>query len=275
MVYHSRSQKLAHWTTPFICFFCGHALAQENTSSTAATWRYSIAMEANYWGANGSIINSTTSSETVTQSFYATDESLDLPRIVSPYIALQAHYKRWTFGVDYLDINYPTTQGYGQASAEVDSAGGFVNIPLTSNINLNMLLGRMSYRFVDVENSLLSVGVGLGMVDILFIAELLEEVTFKYKEDTPFATVDILMENRVDRFTYGFAVSASYADFEGISESYLDYKLIFGYQLAPYLDVTAGFRHADIAFNIEYTRSEILADISFRGPYLGLKFLLE
>ena len=110
---------------------------------------------------SGEIVRQTSITDNIFGDLVATDESMNLGSSDTFTIAAGVNYKRWGLGVNYLPTDYS-----GQGSALVGLGGSqavtMVRTALNTDINVDMLLGNVTYDFIQTENMTFGVGVGFG-----------------------------------------------------------------------------------------------------------------
>ena len=251
------------WSTPYLN---GSTGANQN-------WAVSLSSEVNSRHLEGTLVNRSNISENqVFGTFLATGDSMNLGREYATTVYVSARYNKWVFGFQYLPTSF-SGLGTAQAELEVENFGGFVSVPVESDIRVDMLFGKVSYNLINEEDRVFGIGLGVGQLHIDLNVTPDVGSYLIYREKQPFGYLNFHMANRHERFYYGFTINAIKIKFEEIAENFSDYKIDFGYRMidtAVKWDILAGYRLMNIEFDMHFPPNTTSADVQLKGPFLGL-----
>jgi hypothetical protein len=208
--------------------------------------------------------------------FIATADSLGLGRADGFQENVELRWKRWAFGVNYV----PTSvSGQGTATSGLQIGSGpiiAVGTPMTTTIDVSMLLGTAYYFVVQKSDMELGLGLGFGKtsIDVAFVPALGQPSG--YDGNTPFGFLSVRMINRVDRFFYGASVNGIGFSFEGTTIHYFDLNLAAGYRVLDDRvkgDILAGWRYIGFGFAFDVPPTITKTDVQLSGPYIGVRFV--
>lgn len=245
--------------------------------NTQKQWTASVAVEFNTWSLDGTLVNRTDLYNGDFGSFLATGDSMNVKKETIPTFNINLNRNAWTLGLYYLPIEF---SGLGTAKAQIDTtlngsqAGAYITVPLKSNFDINVILGKLSYDLIRTPNSVFGLGAGIGELDVNIDLLATGLDSWDYIEKEPFGFLNLHMSNRYGAFFYGFSVNAIKVDIENIEESFSDYKVDLGYRIIDkhvQWDISAGFRRMDIDLTLSNAQDETSLQLGIKGPYLGLR----
>jgi len=221
---------------------------------------------------DGSIVNKNALNDDAFGNLVATGDSMNLDTSNSFMYILAAQYKKWRFGLNYAPTSF-SGQGYAIVALTGSSAGVLAKTPLNTDIDVNLLLGKLSYDLIETQNSKFGVGAGLGAsyIDLNIIPQVGDSII--YKGDQPFGFLSIYMFNNYQKFLYGFAINAISATFTGVEVDYSDYTVDLGYRLSDKeikWDIVGGYRLVNFSIDLEDGQDTISATVKLQGPFLGV-----
>jgi hypothetical protein len=208
--------------------------------------------------------------------FVATTDSLGLSQASGFQENLEVRWKRWVAGLNYV----PTTvSGQGTAVSGIEIGGGPIiaaGTPMTTTVDINLLLASVYYFVVQESNMELGLGVGFGQasIDVAFVPSVGQ--TSGYQGNTPFGFLSVRLGNRVGQFFYGVGINGIGFSIDGTSLSYFDTNLGAGYRLLDDRikgDVVFGWRYINFAMSLDIPPTVAKTDIQMSGPYAGLRFV--
>ena len=238
----------------------------------ASDWQWQASVLYSSRTLDGTIVRQTEVANGVFGDLMATGDSMDLGSSDKFMFGVAGQYKQWRAGLNYLPTSYS-----GQGFAIVDLGGSQTGVlhrtPLSTDINVDMLLANLTYDLIQTSTSRFGVGVGAGrtQIDLNIIPELGNSII--YEGTQPFGFVSVYMANRYQNFLYGFNVNAISATFTGVHVNYSDYNLQLGYRLSDddiKWDVVGGYRRVNFSIDLEFERDVVQADTSMTGPYVGV-----
>lgn len=253
------------WTLP--CGASADQLSERN-------WHFNFNAVYSNRALSGEIVNRTPLTDNAFGNLVATGDSMNLGSSKGLMLTLGARYKRWGFGLNYMPTSF---SGHGTAIVGIDGAGGgagvIVKTPLSTNVDVDMLLGKIFYNFLQTQNTVFGVGVGLGKtdIDLRVIPEVGNAII--YQGDQPFGFLSMHMHNSYKRFLYGFSLNGISATFEGVKVDYSDYTVDIGYRAFDKkvkCDVIGGYRMVNFAIDIEYDANVAATDVTMEGPFFGV-----
>jgi hypothetical protein len=247
---------------------------ENNTSQTTRDWHFSAAIVYTSRTLGGSIAQNDPLFRNTYGSMLATTDSMNLNKSDSFMYTLAVQYRRWG-----VALNYGPTSFSGQGSALVGldnnttDTGLLHTTPLTTAINIDLLLGKFTYDIVQSKNSRFGVGIGLGesFIDLHITPDVGKPIAFSGTE--PFAYASIYMQNRYEAFLYGFNLNGISATFSGTKIDYSDYTVDLGYRLSDDTvkwDVIGGYRLVNFTISMEDQGENIKAVTQLQGPFVGL-----
>ena len=210
----------------------------------------------------------------------ATDDTMGLGNSNTAMFLIGAKYKRWVATFNYMPTNYE-----GQGTALIGTVkddkpiGTLTTAPLATNINVKMYLTNVSYNLIETENTTFGIGIGFGAtsVDMSLIPDVPGDASdISIKSTQPFGFLSMHMNNKYDKFLYGFSVRGISAEFKGVDVSYSDYKIDLGYRWleedAYTLDLVGGYRTVNFDAEITLEDSVAASTMTLKGPFIGVTF---
>lgn len=187
-------------------------------------------------------------------------------------LALAVQYKRFGLGLNYMPTSFEGT-GSALVVGTGPNAGIFTETPLETKIDVDMLLANIYYNFIQNQDTVFGVGAGFGQtfIDLSIVPET--GTALAYDGVQPFGFLNVHFMSRYKRFLYGFALNGLSLDVDGVNVVYSDYKIDLGYRLMDgrvRVDLVGGYRLVNFAIDLEGVSSEIAADVSLEGPFLGV-----
>jgi hypothetical protein len=221
---------------------------------------------------SGSITNKSAIDDGVFGDLAATGDSMNLDTSDSLMVTVAAQYRRWRMGLNYAPTSF-SGQGYAIVALSGNQAGAYVKTPLNTSIDVNLLLGKLSYDIIQTKDSRFGVGAGLGSsyVDLSIIPQVGNSIV--YQGNQPFGFLSVYMQNKYHDFLYGFNFNAISASFSGVEVDYSDYTVDLGYRLSDKKvkwDVVGGYRLVNFSIDIEDGEDMIEAVTKLQGPFIGL-----
>jgi hypothetical protein len=221
---------------------------------------------------DGSIVNKNALNYGAFGDMVATGDSMNLDTSDSFMYTVAAQYKKWRLGLNYAPTSF-SGQGYAVVALTGSQAGVLAQTPLNSNIDVNLLLGKLSYDIIQTKDSRFGVGAGLGTsyIDLNITPQVGNAIV--YNGDQPFGFLSVYMQNNYHGFLYGFNVNAISATFTGVEVNYSDYTVDLGYRLSDKTvkwDIVGGYRLVNFSIDIEDGENLIQAITHLQGPFVGL-----
>jgi hypothetical protein len=185
------------------------------------------------------------------------------------------------WGAPHLSIatNSASWDGSGTLSSE------FGGIPASANVDTELDLGlhRAVLTFDVVPTDLIELGLGFGVSLIDFEATVTEteplipgDESESIDEMLPVPMVAARLGARLWRIDVEALVAGLHYDVDGDKATYIEADLngrlaLFGAHGGINGSLVAGWRAIDLEAEFEDDSEEVEADLSFRGPYLGLQ----
>lgn len=238
---------------------------------TERDWHFNLNAVYSDRTLSGEIVNHTAITDNAFGNLAATGDSMNIGSSKGLMLALGAQYKRWGLVLNYMPTSF---SGQGWAVVDVGSGAGVtVKTPLSTNIDVDMLLANLSYNFIQTPNAVFGVGIGFGRtdIDLRIIPEVGSAII--YQGDQPFGFLNMHMYNAYKRFLYGFSINGISATFEGVKVDYSDYTVDLGYRVIDdkvKCDLIGGYRMVNFAIDIEYGADVVATDVTMEGPFLGV-----
>ena len=221
---------------------------------------------------DGSVNNRSAIADDVFGDLVASGDSMNLDTSQTLMYTLGARYKRWGLGLNYAPTSF-SGQGYAIVTLSGGSAGVLQKTPLNTDIDVNLLLGRLTYDIVQAGSSRFGIGAGLGKsyIDLNIIPQVGDSII--YEGNQPFGYFSIYMANTHNRFLYGFNINAISATFSGDEVDYSDYTVDLGYRLSDKVakwDIVGGYRLVNFSIDIEDGSDMVKAITHLQGPFIGI-----
>ncbi|MEN8254115.1 MAG: hypothetical protein ABFR33_01475 [Verrucomicrobiota bacterium] len=251
----------------------GGAVAEEQQSPS--DWHFVGNVAYTSRSLDGTIVDKSDLSSGAFGALIATGDSMGVDKSHSAMLSLTAQYKRFGFGINYMPTSFKG-EGYALIGAGVGGGGGIVKTPLSTDINISMLLASSYYNFIQTPKSVFGVGVGLGQsrLDISIVPDYGNSIV--YDGTTPFGFLNLHFSNRYKRFLYGLSVNAISAEFGGSYVDFLDYKIDLGYRLFDGKvkgDLIGGYREVNFAVKLDGESEDVKTDFALSGPFLGIRVI--
>ncbi|VGO12471.1 hypothetical protein PDESU_01024 [Pontiella desulfatans] len=251
----------------------GFALVSNGeTQEKPSNWHFSGNVVYSSRSLDGTIVSHNAISEGAYGHMVTTGDAMGVDDSQGAMLAIAAQYKRFGIGINYMPTSF---EGAGSAlvAGSGANAGLFFETPLETKIDVDMLLASAYYNFVQTRDSVFGIGFGLGqtMVDLSISPEV--GAALVYDGQLPFGFLRMHFNSRYKRFLYGFALNGLSLDVDGANIVYSDYKVDLGYRLVDRrfkLDLVGGYRLVNFAVDLQGTTSEIAADVSLEGPFVGI-----
>lgn len=238
-------------------------------------WHFNLNIAYTSRTLDGMIVDKRAITNDAFGSLIATGDSMNVGSSDGLMLAAGAQYKKWGFGLNYMPTSF---SGTGSAVVELGGGGGgvVVKTPLNTDIEVNMLLANVSYNFIQNRNMVFGVGVGFGQtsIDLKVIPDVGNSIV--YEGEQPFGFLNVHMSNNYKRFLYGFSLNGISGNFGGAEVDYSDYKVDLGYRVMDKkvkCDLIGGYRMVNFAIDLEYGQNVVTADITLKGPFLGVNFV--
>lgn len=237
-----------------------------------SNWHFSGNVVYSSRSLDGSIVDQTAISAAAYGGLLATGDSMDVGTSEGAMLALAVQYKRFGIGLNYMPTSYE-----GEGSALVfggaDNAGAYIKTPLHTKIDVGMLLANVYYNFIQTPETVFGVGVGFGQttLDLNITPEVGTPII--YDGQQPFGFLNLHFSDTYKRFIYGFALNGISMDVDGANIVYSDYKVTLGYRVldkAVKMDVVGGYRMVNFAIDLDYDATQVAADFTLEGPFLGV-----
>ena len=243
----------------------------ENTSSHR-DWHFFANISYSSRTLDGSITETTAIANDVFGDLVATGDSMNLDTSDTFMYTLAAQYKKWRMGLNYMPTSF-SGQGYAIVTLTGNQAGVLAKTPLNTDIDIDLLLGKLTYDIIQTQSSRFGVGVGLGrtQIDLNIIPQVGNSII--YKGYQPFGFLSVYMANNYQRFLYGFNFNAISASFTGVEVGYSDYTIDFGYRLSDKeikWDLVGGYRLVNFSIDIEDGQNMYKAITHLQGPFIGV-----
>jgi hypothetical protein len=238
-------------------------------------WHLSLNVVYSSRSLSGEIVNRNAITDDSFGNLAATGDSMNVGTSDGLTLMVGAQYKRWGAGVNYMPTSF---SGQGAAIVEVGGAeaGVAAKTPLNTNVEVNLLLGNISYKLIQTENAVFGIGAGFGQaaIDLNIIPAVGSAII--YKGEQPFGFLNMYMANNYKRFLYGFSLNGVSATFDGVQVDYSDYRVDLGYRAIDdqvKCDIVGGYRMVNFAIDLEYGAEMAAADVTLEGPFLGVNFI--
>jgi len=243
----------------------------DNTSNHR-DWHFSSYLVYTSRTLDGSIVNKNALNNDVFGNLLATADSMNLDTSNTFMFTLAAKYKTWRLGLNYAPTSF-SGQGYAIVALTGSSAGVLQKTPLNTDIDVNLLLGKLSYDLIETKSSIFGVGAGLGAsyIDLNIIPQVGDSII--YKGDQPFGFLSIYMANNYQKFLYGFTINAISATFTGVEVDYSDYTVDLGYSLSEKeikWNLVGGYRLVNFSIDLENGQDTVAANVKLQGPFIGV-----
>jgi hypothetical protein len=246
--------------------------APSETTSDHRDWHFFANISYTSRTLDGSVAETSEITDDVFGDLYATGDSMNLGNSDKFMYTLAVQYKKWSLGLNYTPTSF-SGQGYAIVALTGSQAGVSAKTPLNTDIEVNLLLGKLSYDIIQTKNTKFGIGVGLGRsnIDLNIIPQVGNSII--YNGDQPFGFLSVYMENNYKRFLYGFSVNAISATFSGVEVDYSDYTVNLGYRLSDKIikwDIVGGYRLVNFSIDIETGQTMSKAITHLKGPFIGV-----
>jgi hypothetical protein len=262
------------YTIPVLLFFLlSGPLSAQELDSRPSDWHVGGSVVFSSRSLDGTIFSRTAGSGGRFGDLVTTADAMGVDDSNGAMLALGVQYKRFGLGINYLPTSF---EGSGSAlvAGTGANAGVFIQTPLETDIDVDMLLASAYYNLIQEPNTVFGVGFGLGgtIIDLSIVPEV--GTVLAYEGSQPFAFLNLHFMNRHRRFLYGFSLNGLSMDVDGVNVVYSDYKADLGYRLhdaRAKVDLVGGYRLVNFAIDLDGTGGKIAADVSLEGPFLGVK----
>lgn len=267
--------------TVSLTMICAAALLLISLSPVSADepagrdWHFSLNTVYSSRTLKGDLINKSALADGVFGNLVATGDSINVGTSNALMIALAAQYKRWGLGLNYMPTSF-SGQGWAISDLSGDGGGLWVRTPLSTNIDINLLLGNVCYNLIQTPNSIFGIGAGLGQtaIDLKIIPDVGSPIL--YNGNQPFGFLSMYMANTYKRFVYGFNLNGISGTFDGAKVEYSDYKITLGYRVMEdkiKCDIIGGYRMVNFAIDIKYDQNVVATGVTLAGPFVGINLV--
>jgi hypothetical protein len=203
----------------------------------------------------------------------ATADSLGLGTSKSPQVRVGMRYKRWNISLDYLPTSY---SGQGLALTDVNFPNRppiAVATPISSNIDVEMILGSVMYDLFVGESWKLALGGGFGRtdLDIALVPDVGQPLAFD--GNTPFGYLGGQFIKQFGRVSLLAGVQGISAEFDSSRIKYGNVNLAGSWRWHAgswWSDLVLGYRRVDFKMEFDIDGQKTAADFTQTGPYLGV-----
>jgi hypothetical protein len=221
---------------------------------------------------DGLIVNRNALNSGVYGDLVTTGDAMGVDDSRSAMLFLAAQYRQFGFGINYMPTSY-SGSGYALVAGTGPNAGLFIQTPLKTRIDVNMLLASVYYDFIQTPDTAFGVGAGFGQtwIDLSIVPET--GTALAYDGSQPFGFLNVHFRNYHNRFLYGFSLNGLSMDVDGVHVAYSDYRLDLGYRLTEgtvKLDLVGGYRQVNFAMDLDWSGGAVMTDVSMEGPFLGI-----
>jgi hypothetical protein len=247
------------------------AAPSENTSDHR-DWHFFANISFTSRTLDGSVVEKTAIGDYAFGDLVATSDSMNLDKSNKFMYTLAAQYKKWSVGLNYTPTSF-NGEGYAIVALTGSQVGVLAETPMNTDVEVNLLLGKLSYDIIQTKNARFGVGVGLGRsnIDLNIVPQIGNSII--YNGYQPFGFLSVYMANIYKRFLYGFSINAISATFSGVEVDYSDYTVNFGYRLFDKVvkwDIVGGYRLVNFSIDIETEQKTIEAVTRLKGPFIGV-----
>jgi hypothetical protein len=240
------------WTTE-------QAAPSENTSDHR-DWHIFANISYTSRTLDGSVNNRSAIADDVFGDLVASGDSMNLDTSQTLMYTLGVRHRRWGLGLNYAPTSF-SGQGYAIVTLSGGAAGVLQKTPLNTDIDVNLLLGRLTYDVVQTGASRFGIGAGLGKsyIDLNIIPQVGDSII--YDGNQPFGYFSIYMSSTHNGFLYGDEVE------------YSDYTIDLGYRLSDKeikWDIVGGYRLVNFSIDIEDGNDMVKAITHLQGPFIGI-----
>ncbi|TYK67085.1 hypothetical protein [Colwellia echini] len=239
---------------------------------TPDNWHFSGNIAYSNRALDGTIVNQTEDNNGQFGELFTTGNEMNVGTSSSTMVELAVQYKRYGVGLNYMPTSF-NGEGTALVAASGDNAGFFVQSPLDSQIDVEMLLANFYYNIIQTPDTVFGVGLGLGQTSIDFNIKPELGNDLAYTGDQPFGFLNLHFSSNYNRFLYGFSLNGINAAFSGVDVDYSDYRVDLGYRVSDAeikIDIIGGYRLINFALDIEDGEDKAATDISLSGPFLGI-----
>lgn len=172
-------------------------------------------------------------------------------------------------------------EGEGTANANISFGGEdviVVGAPIGTEVEIDIVTARASYDLLASEAWELGLGAGVGLLDYLSEVESLQgDGGIRTEGNLPFAFLSGTLGRSFGRFELRGTINGAAAELQDEALAFTDIDLGASYRFVgrrgrPLGMITLGFRSLDIDYRFEDGENDVQVDLSFVGPYLGLRF---
>lgn len=235
-------------------------------------WHFAGSIVYSSRSLDGTIVNRTAANNGIYGDLVTTGDAMGLDDSQSAMLFLAAQYKRFGMGINYMPTSYKGN-GYALVAGTGPSAGVFIQTPLETSIDVNMVLASIYYDLIQTPDTTFGVGAGFGQtwIDLSIVPQTGNALV--YDGSQPFGFLNVHFRNYHNRFLYGFSFNGLSLDIDGVNVVYSDYKLDLGYRLLEgpiNLDLVGGYRQVNFAMDLDWSGGTVKTDVTMEGPFIGL-----
>lgn len=243
-----------------------------DNASNLRNWHFTANISYTTRTLDGSVVSRTPAINDAFGDLVATGDSMNLDTSDALMYTLIAHYKKWHFGLNYAPTSF-SGQGYAIVDLSGTTTGVLAKTPLNTTIDIDLLLGKISYDLIQTSETRFGVGVGLGSsyINLNIIPQVGNAII--YNGNQPFGFLSLYMLNEYNQFLYGFNVNGISASFEGVQVDYSDYTVELGYRLSDKdvkWDIIWGYRLVNFSIDLESGQNVYKATTKLDGPFIGV-----
>jgi len=207
----------------------------------------------------------------------ATADSLGLGTSSEPDAAIGVRWKRLNVELVYLPSEF---KGDGVLVQDLDFGSGPVignTTPISSSIEVTMLLTNVEYAVLQRSDMQLGIGFGLGQVglDIMMIPQIGPEINIK--GDVPFGYLTTSFVKRWGKVALNAGLQGLSVSQNSTSVKYNSVNLAGTYRFMQKeklgFDILAGYRYVDFEYEFDDDNTGAFTGTNFQltGPYVGVR----
>lgn len=240
------------------------AAAHGSETTDARSWRFTGNLLYTSRSLDGTVVSRNAINPGLYGDLITTADSMGVDDSRGVMLSLEARRARLGLGVTYMPTSF---RGSGSAlvAGSGSSAGFYVQTLLDTRIDIDMLLGNLSYSLIQTADTVLGIGAGLGTtrVDLSIVPET--GTALVYDGSQPFGFLNMHFASRYQRLQYGFSLNGLSMDVDGAAVSYSDYTVKLAYCLYDEpvaVHVTGGYRLVNFALDMEGRGWRVRTDTS-------------
>jgi len=260
------------WNRSWIVLFALAAAAWGSEPEPKWPWQFTGSILYTSRSLSGTIVSRNAINDGVYGDMTTTADTMGLDKSQSVLLSLGAKYKCFGLGMNYLPTSYKGS-GFALVAASGPSGGVFIPTPLESRIDIDMILGNISYDLIQTPDTVFGVGAGLGttLIDLSIVPET--GTALVYDGSQPFGFLTVYFGSRYRQLYYGFSLNGLSMDIDGAYVRYSDYMAQVRYRLhdaRTKADLVGGYRQVNFAVELDGDGWQLRSDMSQEGPFLGL-----